>query len=64
MKQTKKIVGGLLVMALSGVMLPCTAQVPEKEKHVIQFSETDSVKRYVTVMSWEHKRELYIAHGR
>lgn len=63
MKQTKKLLGGFLVMALSGWMLPCTAQVPDKERHVIQYSETDSVKRYITVMSWEHKRELYIADG-
>lgn len=63
MKQTKNLLGAILVLALCGGMLPCTAQVPNKERHVIQYSEADSIKRYITVMSWEHKRELYIADG-
>ncbi|MFO7526967.1 MAG: TlpA disulfide reductase family protein [Ignavibacteriaceae bacterium] len=63
MEQRKVVLGGILVMALFGALLPCTAQVPTDEKHVIQYSETDSLKTYVTVMSWEHKRELYIADG-
>jgi len=34
-----------------------------RERHVIQYSKTDSVKQYTTVMSWDHWRELYIAKG-
>jgi hypothetical protein len=44
-------------------MVPSNAQVSTNEKQEIPHSVTDSVKNYVTVMSWEHKRELYIADG-
>jgi peroxiredoxin len=63
MNHRKNVLCLILFVVLCAAMLPCIAQVPTDEKHVIQYSETDSGKRYVTVMSWEHKRELYIADG-
>lgn len=63
MKHQKDVLRGILVLALCGAMLPCTAQVPTNENQEMHQSVADSVKNYVTVMSWEHKRELYIAQG-
>ena len=63
MKQLKDVLGGILVLTLCGAMLPCTAQVSTNEKQKMNHSVADSVKNYVTVISWEHKRELYIADG-
>lgn len=63
MKQRKNVLGGILVLALCGAMLPFTAQVPTNENQEMNDTVADSVKNYVTLMSWEHKRELYIADG-
>lgn len=63
MKQLKDVIGGLMALALFGVLLPCTAQEPAIENQGINHAAEDAVKTYVTVMSWEHKRELYIADG-
>ena len=63
MKQLKDVLGGILVLALCGAMLPCTAQVPTNENREMHHAKADSVKNYVIVKSWEHQRELYIADG-
>ncbi|MFH6767284.1 redoxin domain-containing protein [Gaetbulibacter aquiaggeris] len=63
MKKLKNILRGIMALAAFAVMLPCTSQVPTNEKQKMGLLMADSVKNYVTVMSWEHKRELYIADG-
>lgn len=63
MKQTKNLLWVILILALSGAILPCTAQVPTNENQEMHHSTADSVKNYVIVKSWEHQRELYIADG-
>lgn len=63
MKKQKNLLWGILVLSLCAAMIPCAAQVTTDENHEMHHPKTDSVKKYVTVMSWEHQREIYIANG-
>lgn len=63
MKKQKNVLWGILALSLCAAMIPCAAQVTTDENHGMHHPETDSVKKYVTVMSWEHQREIYIAKG-
>jgi peroxiredoxin len=53
----------ILVLIFCAAVLPCAAQVPTTDNHEMHHSKADPAKNYVTVMSWEHQRELYIANG-
>lgn len=63
MKQLEDVLWGILALTLCAAMIPCTAQVSKKDNHEMHQSVADSGKNYVTVMSWAHQRELYIADG-
>lgn len=63
MKQRKNVLQGFLVSALCAGMLPSTAQVPTIINNEAHHAEAAPVSKYVTVMSWAHKREIYIANG-
>lgn len=63
MKKLKDRLGGICVLAICSAVIPCTAQVPTTETQEVHHSSADSVNTYVTVLSWEHWRELYIADG-
>lgn len=63
MKHLRDIFGEILVLTFFGVILPCSAQVPTNKNQEMNHSTTGEVKTYVTVLSWDHKRELYLADG-
>lgn len=63
-KPLKPVLGGILALSFCSAMAPCTAQVPTNENQKMLNVAADSSKTYVTVMSWEHKRELLIADGK
>ncbi|QJW90666.1 TlpA family protein disulfide reductase [Spirosoma taeanense] len=65
MKHQKNVLRGILFPVLCAAMFSCATKVPKlnvNEAHH-SHSETASVKKYVTVKSWEHQRELYIKRG-
>lgn len=63
MNQRKNVLCLILFVVLCAAMLPCDAQVPTNENQEMHHSVADSVKNYVIMKSWAHRRELYIADG-
>lgn len=63
MKKIKDLLGGILLLALCGAMISCTAQDRANETHQKHNSEAGSGSNYVMVKSWDHQRELYIERG-
>jgi thiol-disulfide isomerase/thioredoxin len=63
MKQRRDVLGGILVLALYGATLSCTAPAHEIGNHEAHHSEAAPGSEYVPVMSWAHQREIHIADG-
>lgn len=65
MKHQKSVFREILFPALYAAMLSCATKAPKTTDNKAHHSHSEavSVKKYVTVKSWEHQRELYIKTG-
>ncbi len=63
MLKPKNVLSRILVPLLIVVIIPCNAQESTDKNHEIHHPKPDASKKYVTVMSWEHQRELYLERG-